>query len=91
MTRTEVANTHCVKLIISVGSTFYVANAGARCVGPISLLWTGNTISSISLALCALRSLVRKTVTTSMKDKFTVTTTTQRNSLSDVMGARQRY
>lgn len=87
----ETANTRCVKLTIFVALISCASNVGAHFVGPILLLWTGNTILSTSLAQLARPFLERKTVTTSITERSTATTTTPPNLLSAAMAVRQRY
>ena len=84
-------NMRYVKRTIFDGSICCAPHVELRYEDPMSLLWTRNITSSISRVLYATLSSDHKIVTMNMMDRYTVISTTARNSPYDVMGVDERY
>ena len=85
------ANILYVRRTISADLTSYASTAVVLFVDPTSRRWNENIILNISRVQFAPPFSVRKIAITSMKGRYTVTITTQRNLHNGVTDAEPRY
>ena len=85
------ASIPCVKQTISADLICYVSIVAALSVDPTLRPWNESIILNISLARFVLPFSVRKTATTNMRGRSTVTITTQRNLHNVATDAGPRY